>query len=104
MRLSKEARKVNNYNEHPKRSDHEIEEQISEALYKSHQLDARDIMVKVSQGKITLSGSVMDEDSALSAVSTVKELLGFADVENQLHFRKDEHPSHKNTGEFKLRH
>lgn len=67
-----------------KRSDERIREDVCEALYLSPSVDASDIEVTVSEGRVYLKGSVDSRDTKREAESCVENLYGVEDVFNEL--------------------
>lgn len=67
-----------------KRSDERIREDVSEALYKDHHVDASDIEVSVSNGEVTLTGTVTDRRMKRIAEDCVESVSGVEDVRNEL--------------------
>lgn len=67
-----------------KRSDERIYEDVCEALYRSSLVDASDITVKVSDGLVTLSGTVENRFSKREAESCVENITGVVDVLNEI--------------------
>ncbi len=67
-----------------KRSDDRIKEEVSEALYRNHRVDASDIEVEVKEGIVTLSGSVDSRQTKRSAEECVEHLSGVIDIHNRI--------------------
>jgi osmotically-inducible protein OsmY len=67
-----------------KRSDERIREDVSEALTRSHEVDATNIEVTVSDGVVTLAGSVDDRHAKRMAEDIAEDVSGVRDVQNQL--------------------
>lgn len=69
-----------------RRSNETIREDVSEALYRSSEVDASDIEVFVSEGHVTLKGTVMNREQKKLAEATIENLAGVDDVFNELSF------------------
>jgi osmotically-inducible protein OsmY len=67
-----------------KRSDERIREDVSEALTRSHEVDATNIEVAVNDGIVTLTGSVDDRHAKRMAEDVAQDVSGVRDVQNQL--------------------
>ena len=67
-----------------RRSDETIKEDVSEALYRSSEVDASHIEVSVSSGIVTLKGFVNDRNQKKMAERAVENLAGIDDVFNDL--------------------
>lgn len=66
------------------RSDDRIREQICDLLTDDDMIDATNIEVQVSQGEITLSGTVHDRESKRCAEDLAESVSGVRNVQNQL--------------------
>jgi hypothetical protein len=66
------------------RSDERIREMVCESLAEDDQLDASHIEVAVSQGDVTLSGTVDDRRAKRDAEDCAYSVSGVRDVQNQL--------------------
>jgi osmotically-inducible protein OsmY len=66
------------------RSDQRIEEEINDRLMADDRIDASEIEVKVKNGEVTLSGTVDDRDAKRRAEDVADQVMGVADVMNQL--------------------
>ncbi|MEX0784726.1 MAG: BON domain-containing protein [Dehalococcoidia bacterium] len=66
------------------RSDDRIREDVCERLTQAWDVDAEDIDVRVSNGEVTLSGSVMDRYQKRMAEDAIERVPGIRDVNNQL--------------------
>jgi osmotically-inducible protein OsmY len=71
-----------------KRSDENIKDEINSRLTQHGQLDASDIDVKVSNGEVTLSGTVHSRYEKRLVEDVVEFIAGVKDVHNQLHIRR----------------
>ena len=67
-----------------KRSDERIREEINERLSDDDHVDASEIVVSVSNGEVSLSGTVSDRASKRRAEYIVEEIAGVKDVENRI--------------------
>ena len=66
------------------RSDERIREDVCERLTRSWDVDAEDVDVRVRDGEVTLTGSVMDRYQKRMAEEAVEGIPGVRDVHNQL--------------------
>jgi hypothetical protein len=66
------------------RSDDRIREEISDALMAHGDIDASDIEVEVTDGQVTLSGSVDSRETKRAAEDLIEDVQGVADVQNSL--------------------
>lgn len=71
-----------------RRSDETISEDVSEALYRSSEVDASEIEVSVTSGKVTLKGTVKTREQKKIAESTIEDLAGVEDVYNELRLQE----------------
>ena len=69
-----------------RRSDERIREDICERLTEAHDVDAREISVRVSNGQITLSGTVDTREQKRRAEDIAERASGAVDVTNNLRF------------------
>jgi osmotically-inducible protein OsmY len=67
-----------------RRSDERIRDEISDQFMENDQLDASEIEVKVSDGVVTLTGSVQDRQSKRLAEDMAERASGVRDVMNHL--------------------
>jgi osmotically-inducible protein OsmY len=67
-----------------KRSDERIREEINERLSDDDQVDASEIVVSVSEGEVSLGGTVSDRASKRRAEDIVEEIYGVTNVENRI--------------------
>jgi osmotically-inducible protein OsmY len=67
-----------------KRSDEQIQDLCSEALYHSPEVDASDIEVIVLNGVVSLTGSVSSRNEKKEAQRLLEYIPGVWDVQNQL--------------------
>lgn len=70
-----------------RKSDEAIKEDVSEALYRSSDVDASYIEVFVDHGHVTLKGSVSSRYQKKEAEAVVEHLAGVEDVFNELYIR-----------------
>ncbi len=73
-----------------KRTDERIREEVCEVLFKSPLVDASDIEVTVTEGIVTLSGSVDGRYAKREAEFAVEHLAGVQDVKNELSLRREQ--------------
>jgi osmotically-inducible protein OsmY len=66
------------------RSDERIKEEVCERLSQHGQLDASDMDVSVSNGEVTLSGSVRERHDKRAAEDVAESVSGVREVHNQL--------------------
>lgn len=66
------------------RSDERIQEDVSEALTRHGQVDARGIIVRVENGEVTLEGVANSRQEKRLAVRAIEDLPGVKDVHNRL--------------------
>lgn len=71
-----------------RRSDDSIREAVSEALYRSPEVDARQVEVEVHDGIVFLTGSVSDRYMKKAAEECVYNIQGVQDVMNKISFKK----------------
>lgn len=67
-----------------RRQDERITEDINERLTQDHWIDAEDIDVRVSEGEVTLEGTVQDRQAKRLAEDLVERLSGVRNVINHL--------------------
>lgn len=72
------------------RSDERIREDVCEALYRSYDVDASNIEVKVNDGCVYLSGEIDSRQTKKMAEDAVENVTGVQDVQNRLTFRRQE--------------
>lgn len=71
-----------------RRSDERIREDVSEALTDDDNLDAADVDVRVSDGVVTLVGTVPDRQQKRRAYHDAENASGVRDVKNELQLRR----------------
>lgn len=76
-----------------KRSDDRIEEDINECLMRHPELDASEIEVKVSQGVITLSGTVDHRQAKYLAEDIAESVSGVREISNQIRVSRERRQS-----------
>lgn len=82
-----------------RRSDETIREDVSEALYRSSEVDASEIEVSVDKGIVTLKGFTETRNQKKAAESAIENLAGIEDVYNDLRVRiKNDHPKPNKNG------
>jgi hypothetical protein len=67
-----------------RRSDELIKEDVSETLYRSSEVDATNVEVFVTNGIVTLKGSVETREQKKMAELTIEKLAGVDDIYNEL--------------------
>ena len=72
-----------------KRSDERIREDVCDRLSHHWDLDATEIEVSVSDGEVTLTGSIADRDQKFRAENIADSVGGVKDIHNQLRVRRD---------------
>ncbi|MBL8954864.1 MAG: BON domain-containing protein [Myxococcaceae bacterium] len=82
-----------------KRSDERIKEDVCDRIWHMGNVDASDVEVSVSNGEVTLTGTVRDRGAKWQLESMIEMIGGVNDVHNQLRMKRDEEPSSsKRTG------
>lgn len=71
-----------------RRSDESIREDVCEALYRSHEVDASGIDVDVKDSCVYLRGEVEDRQMKREAETAVEHVSGVEDVQNLLSLKK----------------
>ncbi|HKU37134.1 MAG TPA: BON domain-containing protein, partial [Polyangiales bacterium] len=72
-----------------KRSDDRIREDVCDRLSQSWDLDASEVEVTVSNGEVTLTGTINDRDQKFRAESIADAVGGVNEVHNQLRVRRE---------------
>ena len=72
-----------------KRSDERLQEDIHERLTEAHHIDASEITVRVSEGKVTLEGSVTDRRVKHQIEDLVEACAGVSDIDNRISVARD---------------
>ncbi len=72
-----------------KRPDDRIREDLSEQLERHPGIDASEIEVQVSQGEVTLTGTVSDRHAKRMAEDVAEHVSGVRDVQNQIRVQRD---------------
>jgi osmotically-inducible protein OsmY len=72
-----------------RRSDERIQEDVSEALAQHPEIDASEIEVKVSNGEVTLSGTVTERSFKRMAEDIVERCSGVQDVKNDIRVQRE---------------
>jgi hypothetical protein len=67
-----------------RRSDERIEEEVNDRLTRHPGIDASEIEVSVSNGEVTLRGTVSNRQQKRAAEDCVEEVFGVENVQNQL--------------------
>jgi hypothetical protein len=73
-----------------RRSDENIREDVSEALYRSSEVDASEIEVEVKAGQVTLKGFTQDRAQKKAAERAVENLSGVEDVRNEIRVKRQD--------------
>lgn len=73
-----------------RRSDETIREDACEALYRSSEVDARDIEISVDKGIVTLKGFTQSRHQKRMAEAAIENLAGIEDVYNEIRVRSGE--------------
>jgi osmotically-inducible protein OsmY len=71
-----------------RRTDERIREEINEILSDDDQLDASEIVISVSNGEVSLTGTVSDRASKRRAEDLVENVAGVSHVENRIRIGK----------------
>jgi BON domain-containing protein len=71
------------------RADERILDDIHERLTESHHVDARNILVDVRDGAVTLRGTVQQRRMRYAAEDLVAAVLGVTNIENQLKVQEE---------------
>ncbi len=71
------------------RPDERIYEDVSEQLSRHREIDARDIVVTVANGEITLTGTVDQRRTKRLAEDIAEGVSGVTDVHNQIRLRRE---------------
>jgi hypothetical protein len=94
-RSTKSEKKSRHQGKGPKgyqRSDERIFEEVSEALFRSGDVDAREIIVDVQQGYVYLRGSVESRRTKKLAEGCIENISGVKDVMNELFVKESALP------------
>ncbi|MBL7543932.1 MAG: BON domain-containing protein [Bdellovibrionaceae bacterium] len=67
-----------------RRSDERVREDVCEALYRDHSIDASEIDVTVNDGEVILKGTVENRQMKRLAEDCVESISGVSDVKNEL--------------------
>jgi len=71
------------------RSDERIEEDVNEALAQHPEIDASEIEVKVSNGEVTLAGTVTERQFKRMAEDITERCSGVQDVRNEIRVQRE---------------
>jgi osmotically-inducible protein OsmY len=74
-----------------KKNDNQIFEEVCEALFRSPEVDARDIEVEVKEGCVYLNGLVESRFAKKLAEVEIDSISGVEDVQNRLKIRQKSH-------------
>ncbi|RYZ55137.1 MAG: BON domain-containing protein, partial [Proteobacteria bacterium] len=72
-----------------KRSDERLKEEISDLLTHAHDVDPSEIEIRVSNGEVTLTGTVEDRAEKRAAEDLASSISGVTEVHNQLRLSQD---------------
>ena len=72
-----------------KRSDERVREDVCDRLCQDWDLDASDVEVSVSNGEVTLSGTVADRDQKFRVEHIADSVAGVNEVHNQLRVKRE---------------
>jgi osmotically-inducible protein OsmY len=75
------------------RPDERIRDDVYERLTDSHLIDARNILVEVNQGHVTLAGTVTERRMRYAAEDLVEGVMGVANINNQLKVQEPSAPT-----------
>jgi hypothetical protein len=73
------------------RSDERVKDDVSDRLHQSGQIDAHDVDVSVSDGVVTLSGTIPTRQMKRMAEDAVESCAGVKDVRNELKVQSHDH-------------
>jgi osmotically-inducible protein OsmY len=76
-----------------KRSDERIREDVNDRLAEQHEVDPSEIEVAVSNGDVTLTGTVNSRHEKFLAEEIADDVSGVNDVQNQLRVRREQQQS-----------
>ncbi len=72
-----------------KRSDERIREDVCEALYRDHSVDASEVEVEVKDANVVLKGTVSSREAKRAAEYCVEHLSGVEDVRNEIRVNRE---------------
>lgn len=72
-----------------KRPDERIRDDVYERLTDDDRIDARQVMVDVNQGNVTLTGTVPERQMRYAAEDLVESCMGVANINNQLKVQRE---------------
>jgi osmotically-inducible protein OsmY len=81
-----------------KRSDDRIREDVSDRLGDNEYLDCSEVEVSVSNGEVTLTGSVLSRQEKFLAEEIADDVTGVSDVHNQLRVKRAQTTQANDTG------
>jgi len=84
-----------------KRSDERIQDDICDRLMQHGRIDASDVEVKVSNGEVTLTGTVESRAMKHQVEDLVDAISGVDEIHNQLRIKRAEQTQTKSMGEDK---
>jgi hypothetical protein len=83
--------------QHYKRPDERIRDDVYERLTESHMVDARFVSVDVSEGNVTLTGTVTERRMRYAAEDLVEGVMGVSNINNQLQVQGNDKGKDKET-------
>lgn len=72
-----------------RRSDERIREELSEVIWRRHDIDASDVEIVVKDAEVTLTGDVNDRRTKRLLEDLAEDVLGVTDVHNQIKIRRE---------------
>jgi len=87
-----------------RRDDNRITEDVNEALTRDHHIDASDIEVQVSNGEVSLSGTVDSREAKRHAEDLAEAVSGVNDVNNQIRVSRAGNSGAKSTSDSEKSH
>jgi osmotically-inducible protein OsmY len=72
------------------RSDERLEEEVNQALMDDDDIDADEVQVEVSNGEVTLTGTVADRQQKRCAEDCAERVSGVTEVQNHLRVRRED--------------
>jgi len=72
------------------RSDERMKEDICERLYHQEHIDSSEVTVEVSEGKVTLDGTVKDRHMKHAIEDLIDGIPGVKDIDNRVRVTRDE--------------
>jgi osmotically-inducible protein OsmY len=81
-----------------KRSDDRIKEDICEQLWRSDAIDSSEVTVMVSEGVVTLSGTVPERWMRHELENVADETMGVKDIDNNIRIQRQSEDTRQETG------